>query len=208
MTELAYDIGVNLLAALAIAIGAYSIRPLQRYASLKRKGGLVGEWYAATAPNSPKMHTVVVQKAKITHSLQPTELFQKSFGLLDLASIECKLGYCWKGTASLSMDRFLVGEWWSTREGAHQRGTFTLVISSQGDFCYGYASGFNDVNQVVLKKWVLGKSKESLLAGFEMLSEHTSTLNLDEHEYFRNPEPNKGLVLTGDPLRGSPAAQP
>lgn len=184
MGAIGYDIGINLLAALLIALGAFIIRPLQRYFKLKRKGGLVGDWYAATAPNSPNMDTVVVQKAKITHSLHFLELFRKTFGMLDIICTDCKLGYYWKASASLSMDRFLIGEWWSTREGAYQRGTFTLIINPQGDFCYGYASGFNDVNQVVMKKWVIGKSKESLIAGFEMLKEYPSRISFNKHEYF------------------------
>jgi hypothetical protein len=201
MIELTYDIAVGILTTVVIAIGAYSIRPLQKYAAIKKKGGLVGEWYAATAPNSPKMHNVVVQRVKVTHALLITELFSRAFGLLDLECSQCLLGYNWKATASISMDRYLNGEWWSIRQGAHQRGTFTLVIGPQGDYCYGYAAGFNDVNQVVLKKWVLGKSKEALLSGFEMLSEHPSTCDLDSHEFFRDakqPErrPNNQLNPT------------
>lgn len=185
-TKIAYDIGVNMFAAFLVAVIAFSIRPIQKYTAIKRKGGLVGNWYAATVPNSPKMTEVVVQKIKVTHSLQFAELFKNSFGLLDLECIQCILGYNWVATASVSMGRYLVGEWWSVKQGAHQRGTFTLVIAPQGDYCYGYASGFNDVNQVVLKKWVLGKTKESLHSGFEMLKEYPSSCNLDSHVFFAN----------------------
>jgi len=159
MSDLIFNLYINILAAVLISIGAFFFRPISSYLAIKKKHGLVGEWFAAIAPNSPNMHEIVIQKVTIEHKLKIVELFMRSFGLLDLKCVQCLLGYAWEGTASISSGRFLIGEWWSTKEGAHQRGTFTLTISSQGDIFYGYVSGFNDEDKIVMKKWVFGKTK-------------------------------------------------
>jgi len=184
MNEVAYNVSINILAAVIIAIIGFVLRPLQNYFAIKKKQGLVGEWYIATVPNSPNMKEIIIQRVLIEHRIKITEMFQRNFGLLDVTLVECVEGYEWKAKASISMGRFLVGEWWSTKRGAPQRGTFTLVVSSQGGMLYGYFSGLNDLEKTVMKKSVLGKTKDDLIHGFTLLREHRFSCNWDQHPFF------------------------
>lgn len=185
MNEFTHDIYVNIVVTMLLSVGAFLFRPIQNFFTIRKKGGLVGEWYAVLTPNSPNMKDVVIQKVAIEHKLHILDLFKNSFGLLDIKCIECRLGYAWQGAAHVSNGRFLIGEWWSIKEGAHQRGAFMLTISAQGDVLYGYASGFNDIEQFVMKKWVIGKSKADLKKGLTFLKEHKVIYNFEEHEFFK-----------------------
>lgn len=165
---------------------AYIARPLWEFLLLHKKPGLSGNWYGIIHPNSPNIKEYVIQRIEFSRGLKSLNIFKPGFGKLRMKLIECSHGYNWEATATISDNKYLLGEWWSVKPGAYSRGTFTLVISPHCDFLYGYAAAMNDQSTIVLKKWVIARNKDSIEKGLKLLGEHRITENWKNNRIFQN----------------------
>lgn len=132
---------------------------------------LVGEWKSRYRQSFAFDHPLVEEEIEI----------RQSRGKICFISKKNPVQDNYVAYAELAGDRYLIGEWRSTRSSANAAGAFLLTLHPTGNIMYGYFSGPDENYKVVYSPWVLARKSglenvDTLLIRGEEILKDTSRI--------------------------------
>lgn len=96
-------------------------------------------------------------------------VIKRRFGKIFLQNYNNSGGYHWRGRARIVENKFLIGEWKSTKHGAQMEGTFTLAIGYEGGYMCGFFFAPDTPTQKIVSAFVLGRTLKDIEDGKQKL---------------------------------------
>jgi hypothetical protein len=145
---------IGALLSLLLYIGYESALVLRRSTL-----SLFATWQSSWQPTFDTGWDWIVEEVTICHR----------FGRILLSSKNNSRGYEWRGKARLFEDRFLVGDWRSTKADSYTAGTFILTFGFDGGYMIGYFFGPDTGSSKIISAFVLGRTLQDVERGKERL---------------------------------------
>ena len=161
MTEAIFAI----ISAVAGATATYFIPLIHKSLGSKRRNDLSGEWMSLSFSSE--------EEGWLPDRIQlDTTLIS-----IKLKNLDKPCGYEYEGRASVFDDRYLNGEWWSTRTGATNSGPFSFAIAPQGNYLFGFYGGSERDGAYKWSIWLLGRDEGSLAEAKKRMLDAAATIS-------------------------------
>jgi hypothetical protein len=146
------DIEQTKYAILGAVVG-YIIQLDHEYiGQLRAPTGLFDEWHSSWQPTGILDCSWVTEKLVIKRTILGIRLVN-----------ECNTGgYEWEAKAKLIQNKYLIGEWKSTKPGSTAEGIFALVFSIDGSYLSGVFIGPDSGRGKIASGFVLGRTYKDM----------------------------------------------
>jgi hypothetical protein len=125
----------------------------EHFLLLRRPRGFFGDWCSSWQPTMDSGWHWVTERLNV----------RKRFGRVVLESADNSAGYEWKGNGRIFADRYLAGEWKSTKPGSQTGGVFVLVMGFDGAYMVGFFVGEERPGSKVSSGFVLGRTEQDVV---------------------------------------------